>query len=546
MNAREASRRRPFWISSSILLLAALGSSSGPVDAQTCERLADLKLANTTITAAKSVAAGAFTPTTGSAAPFKELPAFCRVTGVIKPTSDSDIRFEVWMPGSGWNGKFQGIGNGGFAGSISNEGLAGAVARGYAAASTDTGHTGRDASWALGHPEKIVDYGHRGVHEMTEKAKSIISAFYGNAPKRSYFASCSNGGRQALMEAQRYPNDYDGLIAGAPANSFTHILTGFAWNLQAALNDPASYIPPTKLKAIEAAALAACDARDGVTDSVIDDPTKCSFNPSVLLCKGAESDGCLTEKQIVTLKKIYAGPRDSKGEQIVAGFLPGGETGPGGWSLWINAADPTRALQYFFASQTFANMIYDNPSWDFKTFNLERDGKLADQKLASALNATDPNLKAFKARGGKLILYHGWSDAALPPVNTINYFQNVASKMGQRDMGSFVRLFMVPGMQHCGGGPGPNSFGAFVTSAQSDPQHDMSLAIERWVEQGVAPDQIIATKRQGPDQKSPVIRARPLCPYPQVARYKGSGSTDDAANFACVTEKLDVSQSNKR
>jgi len=547
MNTREASRRRLFRITSSVVLLAALAFISSPVAAQTCEKLADLKLANTTITAAQSVGAGAFTPPTGTAAaPFKALPGFCRVTGVIKPTSDSEIKFEVWMPSSGWNGKFQGIGNGGFAGSISQPALAAAVARGYAAASTDTGHTSSDASWALGHPEKIADYGHRAVHEMTEKAKLIISAFYGNGPKRSYFASCSNGGRQALMEAQRYPNDYDGLIAGAPANQFTHILTGFAWNLQATLNDPASYIPATKLKAIEGAVLAACDARDGVTDGVIDDPTKCSFNPSVLLCKGAESNDCLTEKQLTALKKIYAGPRTSTGEQIIPGFLPGGETGPGGWLAWITGAGSNKGLQFFFATQTFANMVYNNPAWDFKTFNLDRDGKLADQKLAASLNATDPNLKAFKARGGKLILYHGWSDAALPPVNTINYFQNVVAKLGHREAGSFIRLFMVPGMQHCGGGPGPNTFGAFVTNAQSDPQHDMSLALERWVEQGIAPDQIIASKLQGIDPKSVVIRTRPLCPYPQVARYKGSGSTDDDANFVCTIEKPDLSQGRKQ
>ena len=519
----------------SALLLAMLTFSSTSIAAQTCEKLAELKLENTTITGAQSIAAGAFTPPTGPAAPYKELPAFCRVTGVIKPTSDSEIKFEVWMPSEGWNGKFQGIGNGGFAGSISYSGLGGAIARGYAAASTDTGHSGGDASWALGHPEKIVDYGFRAVHEMTDKAKSIIGGFYGNAPKRSYFASCSNGGRQALMEAQRYPNDYDGLIAGAPANYFTHILTGFAFNLQATLNDPASYIPANKLKAIESAALAACDARDGVKDLVIDDPTACRFDPSVLRCKGAESDDCLTEKQLGALKKIYAGPRRSKGEQIIPGFLPGGETGPGGWTAWITGTAPSKgAAQFFFATQAFANMIYNNPAWDFKTFRLERDNKLADEKLAASLNSIDPNLTAFKAHGGKLILYHGWSDAALPPVNTINYFRSVVSKMGQRDASSFIRLFMVPGMQHCGGGPGPNIFGAFITSAQSDPQHDMSLALERWVEEGVAPDQIIATKRQGGDPKGAVIRTRPLCPYPQVARYKGSGSTDDAANFVCA------------
>jgi feruloyl esterase len=533
-----------FWKSFSILFLLALMSGTRPAAAATCEGLADLKLPNTTITVAQSVAAGAFT-LAGATATYKELPAFCRVAGVIKPTSDSEIKFEVWMPSAGWNGKFHGIGNGGFAGSLSYSGLAGALARGYASATTDTGHSGGDASWALGHPEKIVDYGHRAIHEMTEKAKLVINAFYGDGPKRSYFSSCSNGGRQALMEAQRYPNDYDGIIAGAPANYFTHILTGFAWNMQMTLNDPASYIPASKLKAIEAAALAACDKQDGVADSVLDDPTQCRFDPSVLLCKGAESDDCLTEKQVAALKKIYAGPRNAKGEQIIPGFVPGGETGPGGWTGWITGASPTKAAQFFFSTQAFMNMVYNNPAWDYKTFDLERDGKLADEKLASAINATDPNLKAFKARGGKLILYHGWSDAALPPVNTINYFQSVTAKLGKREAGAFTRLFMVPGMQHCAGGPGPNSFGAMVTREQSDPQHDLTLALERWVEAGVAPDQIIASKRQAQDAKSPVVRTRPLCPYPQVARYKGSGSTDDAANFSCVTVKPAASQKKK-
>jgi len=547
MNTRERSRKLLLNISSALLFAAALVLSARPAAGQTCEKLADLKMANTTITVAQSVAAGGFTPASGPTAPYKDLPSFCRVAGVIKPSADSEIKFEVWMPTAGWNGRFEGIGNGGFAGSISQPSLAAAVGRGYATASTDTGHTTSDASWALGHPEKIVDYGHRGVHEMTEKAKSIIGAFYGNGPKHSYFASCSNGGRQALMEAQRYPNDYDGIIAGAPANYFTRILSGFTWNLQATLNDPASYIPPAKLKAIEAAALTACDARDGVTDGVLDDPTQCHFDPTVLLCIGAETDACLTEKQVIALKKIYSGPRTSKGEQYIPGFLPGGETGPGGWSAWITGSAAARgAAQFFFATQTFMNMIYNDPTWDFKTFNLERDGKLADDKLGPILNATDANLKPFKAHGGKLIVYHGWSDAALPPVNTINYFQSVVAKLGQRDAGSFIRLFMVPGMQHCGGGPGPSNFGSTVTNAQSDPQHDMSVAIERWVEDGIAPEQIIASKRQGLDPKSPPVRTRPLCAFPLVARYKGSGSTDDAANFVCTKEKVDSGQGKKQ
>ncbi len=533
MNNNETPRRKFFWQWLAVLLLTAL--AFGSVSAATCEGLAELKLPNTTITMAQSMAAGAFTPSTGSAAPYKDLPAFCRVAGVIKPTSDSEIKFEVWLPSANWNGKFHGIGNGGFAGSITYQGLAGALARGYASASTDTGHSGGNAEWALGHPEKIVDYGHRAIHEMTVKAKSVVKAFYGDGPKRSYFASCSNGGRQALMEAQRYPNDYDGIVAGAPANAFTQILTGFAWNMRMMLSDPASYIPAKKLKAIEAAALAACDVRDGVTDGVLDDPTKCGFDPAVLLCKGAETDECLTEKQIAALKKIYAGPRNAKGQQIIPGFTPGSETGPGGWTPWITGATPTAALQFFFSTQAFKHMVYNDPNWDFKTFDLERDGKLANEKLAPVLNATDPDLKAFSARGGKLILYHGWNDAALPPVNTINYYQSVVAKLGQRRANSFVRLFMAPGVQHCAGGPGPDSFGQMVTSGQSDPQHDLTLAIERWVEQGVAPDQVIATKRAGAN--APPQRTRPLCPYPQVARYKGSGSTDEAANFNCVMEQ---------
>jgi len=539
MNNNETSRLKfcRLWLATLPLIALAFGS----VSAATCEGMAELKLPNTTIMAAQSVAAGAFAPLTGSATPYKELPAFCRVAGVIKPTSDSEIKFEVWMPIANWNGKFQGIGNGGFAGSISYAGpaggMAGALARGYATASTDTGHSGGDASWALGHPEKIVDYGYRAIHEMTEKAKLVIKAFYGDGPKRSYFASCSNGGRQGLMEAQRYPNDYDGIIAGAPANAFSQILTGFAWNMQLLLNDPANYIPAKKLKAIETAVLEACDARDGVKDGVLDDPTKCGFDPAVLLCKGAETDECLTEKQIAALKQIYAGPRTAKGQQIIPGFTPGGETGPGGWTGWITGATPTSAAQFFFSTQAFKNMVYNNPNWDYKTFDLERDSKAADEKLASVLNATDPNLKAFSARGGKLILYHGWNDAALPPVNTINYFQSVVAKLGQRQANGFMRLYMAPGVQHCAGGPGPDTFGQMVTSAQSDPQHDLTLALERWVEQGVTPEQVIAAKRQGANPQAPASRTRPLCPYPQVARYKGSGSTDEAANFNCVLEQ---------
>lgn len=504
------------------------------VAAMNCEDLVRVSLPDTTISKAESAPAGSFTPP--GAREIRNLPAFCRVTGTIKPVSDSDIRFEVWMPSSGWNGKFQGAGNGGFAGSISYPWLAAAISHGYASASTDTGHQGNgtDADWALKHPEKTVDFGYRAIHETAEKAKAIIRAFYGDAPKKSYFNSCSNGGRQALMEAQRFPEDYDGIIAGAPANFWTHLLTQAVWDLQATMQDSASYIPASKLPALESATLAACDSHDGVKDGVIDDPSKCHFDPSVLLCKGADSDSCLTPPQLAALKKIYAGPRTSDGGQIMPGFPMGGETGPGGWGLWFTGKAPGTSLQFLFGTHFFQYMVYANPAWNFRAFNFGRDLKSVDDRLGPILNATNPDLTRFKEHGGKLILYHGWSDAAIPAPNTIQYYETVVRKMGANNTEQFLRLYMEPGMQHCAGGPGPNDFGQFAPG-EGDAQHNVGLALERWVEQGVAPVEIIATKyKTDGDHTSGVLRTRPLCPYPEVARWKGSGSADDAANFICT------------
>jgi hypothetical protein len=512
---------------------------TGPVLAATCESLAALKLPATTITAAQLVPAGAFKPPPPASAAvlksFGSLPAFCRVQGVIQPSSDSHIEFEVWLPMSGWNGKYLGVGNGGFAGSIASATsalvasnipyLREALVAGYAASKTDTGHKGADtdAKWALGHPEKIVDYGYRGVHETADKSKAIIRAFYGDGPKHSYFDGCSNGGRQALMEAQRYPADYDGIIAGAPTNFLTHIAASYIWGLQVTEIDPASYIPANKYPAIEGAALAACDARDGAKDGVIDDPRTCNFKPAALLCSGPESATCLTQPQMTALEKIYAGPRNSQGQQIYPGLLPGGESGPVGWGLFISGAVPHTSFRYVSSIEGGANLIFQNAAWDFRTYSLDRDVKVADDTMGRPLNAVDANLKAFEKRGGRLIMYQGWSDSAVPPMGTVDYYNSVIAKMGRKDTESFSRLYMVPGLQHCYGGPGPNTFGATMTAA-----------LERWVEVGVAPDGIIATKyKTDGDLASGVVRTRPLCPYPQVARYKGTGSTDEAANFAC-------------
>ena len=514
--------------------LFVLAACAGVAAAADCDKLAE-RVASAT--SAQVVAAGAFTPPSGpKAAIYKITPEFCRVQGVLTPSADSHIEFEVWLPASGWNGKYLGVGNGGFAGSIGYTALAEAVANGYVASSTDTGHQagGIDGAWALAHHEKMVDYGYRAIHETAEKTKAIVAAYYGGAPKRSYFASCSNGGRQALMEAQRYPADYDGIIAGAPANYFTHIAAGFVWNQQA-LDGP-GYIPVAKLKLIEGAALASCDAKDGVTDGVIDDPTKCHFDPSTLLCKGEASDACLTEPQVAALKKIYEGPKTSKGQQLYPGFEPGGETGFGGWGAWITGFSAGKSAEMAFANGFFADMTFQDKAWDFLKMNFDSDMKIADDKMAQMYNATDPNLKAFKDRGGKLLLYHGWSDAALPPTNTIHYYESVVKKMGRKQADQFIELFMVPGMQHCGGGPGPNDFGA-MSPAPATPDHSMVHALEQWVEQGAAPAKIIATryKTEG-NPSSGAARTRPLCPYPTFAKYSGSGSTDDATNFSCVAQ----------
>jgi len=361
----------------------------------------------------------------------------------------------------------------------------------------------------------VIDFGYRAIHETAVAAKALIAAFYGAPPKHAYFNSCSNGGRQALMEAQRYPADYDGIVAGAPANDWTHLLAGGAELAQTVAQTPAAFIPPATFPAIEAATLAACDALDGLQDGLISDPRECRFDPASLLCKGGETDRCLTAPQVALMQDIYAGPRTAKGQSLYYGYSPGAEAGPGGWAAWITGSAPEKSLGFGFSIPFFSQMVYQNPAWDYRDFDAQRDVKAADAKLASILNATDPDLKKFRDRGGKLILYHGWSDPAIPPLNAIHYYESAVAKMGAAGSASFLRLYMVPGMQHCGGGPGPNVF-------------DMATPLERWVEDAAAPGSILATR--GP-------RSRPLCPYPQVARWSGTGSTGDAANFSCVNPR---------
>ena len=473
--------------------------------AATCDGLGSLNLPNTSISLARQVAAGEFRTADGSATPlFETLPAFCRVAATLKPSADSDIRIEVWMPASGWNGKLVTVGNGGWSGVINYGSMAQMLSHSYATASTDTGHEGGEAKFAMGHPEKLIDFAYRSEHELTVKAKAIVAAFYGDAARRSYWFGCSSGGKQGLMEAQRYPRDFDGIVAGAPANYWTHLMFGDMWPGEATLTDPARHISPEKFALLHKAAVAACDALDGVSDGVLEDPRRCHFDPESLECKGADGPACLTQAQVEAARKIYRGPVNPRTQaHIFPGLEPGSELG---WAPLAGGPKPFGIVDSYFRY-----VLFQNPDWDFRSLNFDKDVAEADKRDAKILNATDPNLKEFVSHGGKLFLYHGWNDQLIAPRNTVDYYNSVVKKMGPKVTDS-VRLFMAPGMNHCTAGDGPFRF-------------DQVSALDEWVEKGVAPERVIASHPSG--------RTRPLCPYPQVARYKGSGSTDDAANFAC-------------
>ncbi len=492
-----------------VLTLAASAAVASAASAQTpCRDLASASLPGVTITAAEPVPAGPYAPRAKAPAfppaPSAPLPEHCRVAAVLKPSPDSHIEMELWLPAEGWNGKFQGVGNGGFAGSISYGAMAGALGEGYATASTDTGHKGGNALFGIGHPEKVVDYAYRAVHEMTVASKALVEAFYGRGPRLSYWNGCSTGGRQGLMEAERYPEDYDGIVAGAPANYHSRLHAADLATAVPILLDPERNLPRTKLERLHAAVMDACDPLDGVLDGVLENPGLCGFDPAALLCTGLDSADCLTRPQLEAVRSIYGPVRFSSGETLFAGRAPGSESG---WMMFgTGRPSPVSMGTFQLATQ--------DAEWDWRTFDKDRDTRLADE-TTGFINAVDPDLRAFRDRGGKLLLYHGWNDPGISPYNTIDYYSSVlaATGPGRED---WVRLFLVPGMGHCSGGSG------------TDQAHYMG-ALERWRESGIAPERIEAHRVA--DNR--VERSRPLCPYPQVAVYTGTGSTNDAANFLC-------------
>ncbi|HTU43758.1 MAG TPA: tannase/feruloyl esterase family alpha/beta hydrolase [Bryobacteraceae bacterium] len=518
-------------------LLLLVGSADALAETSKCGQLSDVRLPNTTVTTAESVTGGNFTPPYGDS--LDKLPGFCRVAGVLKPVSDSYIRFEVWLPLADWNHRYLGVGNGGFAGSIDYRTLAGDLKRGYATAATDTGHEGdaEDASWAFHHPEKVADFGYRALHLTTETAKKLMEVFYGGPAEHSYFDSCSDGGREALMEAQRFPEDFDGILAGAPANFWTSLLTGGVEVAQELYGNPAAYLSGAKAPAIGAAVLKACDAQDGVTDGIVSDPERCHFDPDALLCKGAEGRDCLTVPQVASLKRLYAGSRDAQGRRLFLGYMPGGENGAQGWASWILGPAPGLSYGVGYVENYFRYIVFDDPTWNILTANVDAAKRLADQKTAESLNATNPDLRRFQARGGKLIMYHGWNDPAISPLYAVSYYKQVGAGMGAQNRESFLRLYMIPGMQHCIGGPGPSYFGQLGTTTAKGEKHGIYAALEEWVEKGTAPGEIVATKYVDNDPSKAAAMTRPLCAYPQIAKYKGAGDTNDYRNFTCEVPK---------
>jgi feruloyl esterase len=564
---------RLFLVGAAVGLFASVGSTSAM--ATPCTSLQSLVLPQTTITSASDNTTGVFVvPGSNPPQTFTGLPAFCRVTATLTPSSDSAIKVELWLPETSWNGRFLGTGGGGFQGVITYSELAAGIQAGFASTNSDLGtgtsgcsplYCGSDGNMGnplaiafgdpaapstglFGHPERIKDFGYRAIHLMTVRGKQIAAALYQQNARRAYFAGCSTGGQNALMEAQRFPDDYDGILAGAPAFNRTHLhMAGLAvW--QDTHASPGRLIQPGQMTVINQAVLKQCVGQDGgaSTDQFLTDPRDCKFDPKVLLCTGAAAPpACLTSDQVTTIQKYYAGTIDPVNGQVIN---PGAERG--------NETDNILALGLAFQEKlpepAFDGLFYwvFGPSFGYPTgahtfanFDFHHDVDTVDDQLAAVLNADSTDLGEFRGHGGKLLMYHGWADPLIPSQSSINYFnalvgndnhgiQQVSFTQGNNphlaQTQSYARLFMVPGMYHCSGGPGPNVFDALTP-------------LVTWVEGGVAPDTILATKFVN-DTPPAVQMTRPLCVYPKVAKYNGSGNTNSAASFTCVADEADFNQ----
>lgn len=500
--------------------LLLLGSLNCAIAKNECDEIRHLAIPHGRITSSELVPAGTLTRIGETAVP-GPLPSFCRVAMTLTPSVDSEIRAEVWLPESGWNGRFQGTGNGGYAGNISLGALAGALHENYAVANTDMGMSvtsGSDAGVFTGRPERWKDWGYRATHEMTVAGKRITAAYYGRKPHHSYFVGCSTGGQQALMEAQRFPSDYDGIVAGAPAHNRTGVHTSVLWTFAATQRTAASSIPPEKARLLTAAATAACDAQDGLRDGLISDPRHCAFEPETLICKGPDAVDCLTREQVDTARRIYGGAVNPRtGERIYGGLLPGSE------DQWPRLQGRLGALEVPPFNPLFKWVF--GAAWDWHTFDFDHNYAQLNAKLARDLNATNPDLDRFRSLGHKLILWHGWADWLVPPEETIKYYEAVQGRLLRRSSRQtteqFARLYMLPGTYHCSSGPGPNRF-------------DQLGAVVKWVEEGVAPRALTASKYQNDNVSNPVELQRLICPWPEAARYDWKGDPRQLSSFQCA------------
>ncbi|SHJ78385.1 feruloyl esterase [Bradyrhizobium lablabi] len=568
-------RHRPYLVGAAIGLFGCVAIASSPAKATPCSNLQSLQLDDTTITSATDNTSGVFVvPGSNPPNTIAGLPAFCRVTATLIPTADSSIKIEIWLPESTWNGRFLGTGGGGFQGVITYGELASGIQHGFAATNSDLGtgvsgcsplYCGSDGNMGnplaiafgdpaapstglFGHPERIKDFGYRAIHLMTVRGKEIANAFYRQSAHKSYFAGCSTGGQNALMEAQRYPDDYDGILAGAAAFNRTHLHMAGLASWQNTHASPGRFIQPGQMTLINQAVLAQCVGRDGgaSTDPFLTDPRDCHFDPKALLCTGGKvPPACLTADQVTTIQNYYAGTIDPVNGQVIN---PGSERG--------NETDDVRALGLAFGERlpepAFDGLFYwvfgpgfGHPASavNFANFDFHHDVDTVDDQLAAVLNADSTDLGEFREHGGKLLMYHGWADPLIPSQSSINYFNALVANGGHgfekasfdedgspalRRTQSYARLFMAPGLYHCSGGPGPNTFDALTP-------------LVTWVETGVAPETIVATKFVN-DTPPSVQMTRPLCVFPKVAKYSGSGSTSIAANFTCVADEPDFNQ----
>ena len=534
--------------------LAVATANSG----DSCSQLAAQSLPNTIITQAQSIPAGEFL------APDRQtysVPAFCKVHGVAVPTRDSHINFEVWLP-TDWNGRYYQLGTGGFAGAIDRHArnLVDAIRRGHAVSMTNGGRNGVaftdhgfqyiNPNWSLHQPEKMIDVGYRASKETSDKARLLIQAFYGRSADYAYYAGCSGGGRETLTAAQRYPNEWDGFLIGAPSADFIRTYSGFVWNEQVLWGKhgaSAAQISAAKLPAIQQAALASCSAEAHVFDGVAADPRFCRPNTKSLLCQGEETDHCLTAQQAAALQQVYAGPRQSFGDKTVSPGIEATMEAEGEWENMLTGKlrRGSQRLLTVIVNHIFRNLVYNDPEWQIETLDFTRDIDAAINKRISAgsirdvLGVTTPDFSQLKHSGAKVIMYHGWGDAIVPPRGSIEDYQLIEKSLGGVESSKdHYRLYMVPGLQHCFGGPGANAFGQVHTapagpSLQQDAKHDIALALEQWVEKGIAPDTLIATKYIEDKPEKGVAFTRPLCPFPQVPVYQGRGDTTQASSFIC-------------